>query len=336
MRFGNISVSHFLWLLVGVAGFYLWAFKRRRIVLSKFAEQKLLMDLMPFFKRNRQKLKAVAVFVSIVLILFSFMRPQWGFKWQEVKRRGLDVTLLLDTSNSMLAEDVKPNRLERAKFAIKDFVKYLQGDRVGLVAFSGNAFLQCPLTVDYGGFLLSLDNVDVNTISRGGTSISGAIKEGLKSFENGLEKYKVMILITDGESHEGDFLKAAEQAKKKGVKIFCIGIGTSEGELIQITGPNGNKSFLKDHGGNIVKSRLDEVVLQKIALMTEATYVRAGAVEFGLDLIYREKLSKMEKRELKSKLVKQHRERFQIPLLIAFCLLVCELFISDRKRLNEK
>ncbi|MBN1520954.1 MAG: VWA domain-containing protein, partial [Candidatus Aureabacteria bacterium] len=238
----------------------------------------------------------------------------------------------VDTSKSMLAQDVKPNRLERAKLAIKDFIKHLQGDRIGLIAFSGEAFLQCPLTVDYNGFLLSLDSLSVNSITRGGTSISQAIKEAIKSYEGGFKKYKVLIMITDGEDHEGAPLKAAEDAKKEGIKIFCIGIGTPEGELISVEDEKGNKTFLKDSQGNVVKTRLDETTLQKIALATGGSYVRSGATEFGLDMIYDKKLSKMEKRELESKLAKQFEDRFQIPLALAFLLLAGELFINERKR----
>jgi Ca-activated chloride channel family protein len=186
--------------------------------------------------------------------------------------------------------------------------------------------------VDYGGFLFSVDSLNVNIIPRGGTSISQAIKEAIRGYEGGLKKYKVLILITDGEDHEGNPEKTAEEAKREGVKVFCIGIGTPEGELITLTDEKGNKTFLKDSQGNVVKTRLDETTLQKIALTTGGSYIRSGATEFGLDLIYEEKLSKMEKRELESKLAKQFEERFQIPLALAFLLLMGELFISERKR----
>jgi Ca-activated chloride channel family protein len=335
MRFANLNAAHLFWVAIGLLWFYFWAERRKQRLLEKFAHRSLLPELTSSVDRRKQRWKTAMVFTSVVLILFSFMRPQWGFHWQEVKRKGLDIIIAVDTSKSMLAADVKPNRLERAKFAIKDFVKHLKGDRIGLIAFAGSAFLQCPLTVDYGGFLLSVDNLDVNIIPRGGTSLSRAIEEALKSYEGGLKKYKVLILITDGENHEGDPLKTAELAKKEGIKIFCIGIGTPEGELIQVTDEKGRKVFLKDREGNVVKSRLDEVTLQKIALATGGSYVRAGAVEFGLDLIYKEKLSKMERRELKSKMVKQYEERFQVPLLLAFLLLITEVFVGETKKKDD-
>jgi len=333
MRFANLQAIHLLWLIVALSVFYFWAYKRRIKIMQRFAHQDLIADLTPSLSRKRQKVKVALVLSAILLIILSFLRPQWGFHWQEVKRKGLDIIIAVDTSKSMLAEDVRPNRLERAKFAIRDFVRNLKGDRIGLIAFAGEAFLQCPLTVDYGGFLLSVDSLNVNIIPRGGTSISHAIKEAVRSYEGGLKKYKVLIIITDGEDHEGDAIRAAEAAKKEGVKIFCIGIGTPEGELIPITDDKGSRTFLKDNQGNVVKTRLDESTLQKIALVTGGSYVRSGATQFGLDLIYKEKLSKMEKREFESKLTRQFEERFQIPLILAFFLLAGELFISERRRI---
>ena len=281
---------------------------------------------------NKQKLKAGLLLAAAILIIFSLMRPQWGFHWQEVKRRGLDIIIALDTSKSMLAEDVKPDRLERAKLAIRDFTKNLKGDRIGLVAFSGTAFLQCPLTVDYGGFLLSLDSIDTNTIPRGGTSIASAIKEAIKGYGSQEKKYKTMVIITDGENNEGDPFEAAEEAKKNGIIIFCIGIGTKEGELIPLIEEGGQRQFLKDREGNVVKTRLDEGTLEKIALITGGSYIRSTATEFGLELLYRERLSKMERRELEGKMNKRYIERFQIPLAVALFLILLEAAISDRKQ----
>ncbi|RLB95690.1 MAG: hypothetical protein DRH50_03415 [Deltaproteobacteria bacterium] len=332
MRFANLGALHLLWLVVLLAIFYFWSFKKRLKTMQHFAATDLIADLTSSLDKRKQRVKVILIISAVFLIVLSFLRPQWGFHWQEVKRKGLDIIIAVDTSKSMLASDVKPNRLERAKLAIKDFTRHLQGDRVGLIAFAGEAFLQCPLTVDYGGFLLSVDSLNVNTIPRGGTSISRAIREAIRSYEGGLKKYKVLILITDGEDHEGNPEKAAEEAKKEGLKVFCIGIGTPEGELITIMDKKGNKSFLKDSQGNVVKTRLDETTLQKIALTTGGSYIRSGATEFGLNLIYEEKLSKMEKRELESKLAKHFEERFQIPLALAFLFLFGELFVSERKK----
>lgn len=300
--------------------------------METFAQKGLLPELTASLDKRKQRLKVLLVFTTVGLSLFALMRPQWGFHWQEVKRKGLDIMIAVDTSRSMLTEDVKPNRLERTKLAVKDFVKNLRGDRIGLVAFAGDAFVQSPLTVDYNGFLLSLDSLDTEIIPKGGTSLSGAVREAIRGFEGGLKKHKVLILITDGEDHEGNVMDSIEEAKKEGIKIFSIGVGTQEGELISVTDKDGKRVFLKDRQGNVVKSRLDEAALKEIALTTGGSYIRAGRTEFGLNLIYEQKLSKMEKREIKTRMAKQHEERFQIPLFLAFLLLIVEGLISDKRK----
>lgn len=333
MKFGNIDAVHYLWLLIAFLIFMVWSAKRRRGDMLRFADEGLISALTENYCKKGERIKQILISVAILLLMLSLMRPQWGFEWNEVKRSGLDILIAMDTSNSMLAEDVKPNRLERSKLAVKDLVKRLQGDRIGLIAFAGNAFLQCPLTVDYNGFMLSLDALDVNTIPKGGTSISSAIQTALESYEGGMKKYKVLVIITDGEDHEGKALEMAQIAKEKGIKIFTIGIGTPGGELIPVTDDTGKKGFLKNREGNVVKTALDENTLKEIALNTGGSYVKATSTEFGLDLIYEEKLSKMEKREIESKMVKRYDERFQIPLFLALIILCIEPFISRKKQI---
>lgn len=334
MKFAQPYFIPYFLLLAGLALFYSWAFSRRKAAIEKFAQKGILQELLSSQNTRKQKIKIAFCLWAVMLSLLALLRPQWGFHWEEVKRKGLDILIALDTSKSMLAEDIKPNRLERAKLAIRDFTKSLRGDRVGLIAFSGSAFLQCPLTIDYGGFLLTLDSLDSEAIPQGGTSISSAIKEALRGYEGGEKKYKVLIVITDGEYHEGDPQKAAEEARKAGIAIFCIGLGTKEGELIPVINEAGQREFLKDRQGNVVKSRLDEATLQKIALTTGGAYLRSTSAEFGLELLYREKLSKMEKRELKGKMNKRYEERFQIPLTLALLLFLIEPFISEKKKEN--
>jgi Ca-activated chloride channel family protein len=335
MRFAAANFALGFIIIIGLVVFYFWAAKLRKRALEKFAQKELLDELLSRLDYRKRLLKNSLMVLAISLMLFALMRPQWGFHWEEVKRKGVDILIALDTSKSMLAEDVKPSRFERSKLAIKDLVRNLKGDRIGLIAFSGSAFLQCPLTLDYGGFLLSLDNTGIDSIPKGGTSITSAIKEALKSYEGGQKKYKVLIVITDGEDHEGSPEQAAEEAKKEGIKIFCIGIGTKDGELIPLTDQTGGKSFLKDRQGNVVKSRLDETSLQKIAINTGGVYVRATNAEFGLDLIYKERISRMEKRELEAKMNKHYEERFQVFLWLALLLLVVEHFISDKKIIKD-
>ncbi len=332
MRFANYNYIYIAFMFFALlVVFYIFAFSKRKAVLRRFAKSHLLKKLIPNEIFSVEKRKAFFTLSAIFLILFSLLRPQWGFHWEEVKRKGLDIIIAIDVSKSMLAEDVKPNRLERSKLAVQDLIKKLKGDRIGLIAFAGSAFLQCPLTVDYNGFAISLDDLSVNTIPRGGTSIAKAIECAIKSFDNVANKYKVLVLITDGESHVGDTIRMAEKAKEEGIKIFCIGIGTPEGELIPVTDENGRKVFLKDRNGNVVKSRLDEKTLQKIAIITGGSYVRATGAQFGLDLIYEEKLSKMEKREIETKMSKQYEERYQWFLFAAFLFLLFDLFAGRVK-----
>lgn len=330
MRFAQ---PHFIALFLATCTliiFYAWSFRIRRKVRERFAQRELLPELLTQVNPKRQMLRAACLVTGIFFCLVAWMRPQWGFRWQEVKRRGLDIIIAVDTSKSMLASDIKPNRLERAKLAIRDFAQNLKGDRIGLVAFAGSAFLECPLTVDYGGFLLSLENVDTGTIPKGGTFISGAIKEAMRSFPTGEKKSKVLVIITDGEDHEGDPVLSAEEAKKEGVIIFCIGIGTREGELIFVDEQGGDKEFLKDSQGNAVKSRLNEEVLQKIALTTGGMYIRSTSAEFGLDLLYRKRLSAMEKSDFESKMNKFYEERYQIFLALGLLLILTETLISEK------
>lgn len=333
MKFANPGAINMWWLVIGMFFLYVWSERKKQKLKQKFAQKKLLSELTRSVDTKKQQIKNILILLSLGLIIFSLMRPQWGFRWYKVKRIGLDIIIALDTSKSMLAQDIKPNRLKRAKIAIKDFVSHLKGDRIALLPFAGEAFLLCPLTVDYSGFLLSLDSVDVNTIPRGGTAISTAIEKAIKSYQQGVaRKYKILIIISDGEDHQGNILKTVELAKKEGIKIFCIGVGTLEGELIYTTDKEGNRIFLKDAEGKVVKTKLNEELLKKIALTTGGSYIRAGAKEFGLNQIYKEYLSRMEKREFKSELVKRYQERFHLPLLFAFLLLVGELFIDEKKR----
>lgn len=329
MRFAHPAYLLFLAFSCGIVFFYVWAFKRRRRAWRGFAQNDLLTGSVSF---GRKKVKAGLLGCSAFLLALALMRPQWGFQWAEAHRSGVDILLAMDTSKSMLANDFVPSRFERSKLAVKDFVRGLTGDRVGLIAFSGSAFLQCPLTVDYGGFLLSLEDLATDTIPRGGTDVGRAVRGALTAFEGGQKKYQVIVIISDGENHVGDALAAAEEAKRAGVVIHCIGVGTQEGELISVLRPTGEREFLKDSAGNVVKSRLDEALLQKIALTTGGSYIRATPVNFGLDTLYKEKISAMERREFEGTLVKRYQERFQIPLLLAVLLLLLEPFISDRSR----
>jgi len=331
MQFGNHAAIMFFWVVLVLFVFYIWAFKVRSKLIEKFVQKNLLAVISDNFSLKKSWLKAGILLMAAIFLVLALIRPQWGYKMEEVKRKGVDIFIALDVSKSMLAEDIKPNRLERSKLAISDMVKNLQGDRIGLIAFAGSAFIQCPLTNDYNGFMLSLNDVDTGAIPKGGTAISLAIKEALNGFENSAKKYRVLILISDGEDHEGTAETLAKEAAKQAAKIYCIGIGNPDGELITVTDYSGAKSYLKDREGKIVKSRLNEQLLQKIALTTGGSYIRATATEFGLNMLYKERISKMEKRDLETKINKRFFERYQIPLAVALMLLLIEPLISERK-----
>ncbi len=331
MQFESIHLIHLMWALIPLMGGLFWFLSRKKRKIQGLIQEDLIKDIVPSFKEASEKKKIVLLGLVWIFSILALIRPQWGFEWQEVKKQGLDILVVVDVSKSMLTQDIKPNRLERTKLAVRDLLKKLQGDRIGLVAFAGDAFLFCPLTTDYAGFLLSVNDLSVNTVSRGGTNLSVAIEEAIKGYDNTPTQYKAVIIVSDGDNLEGDPMEAAKKAKEKGIKIYCIGIGTKEGELIQVTNQNGEKEFLKDRDGNFVKSRLNEKVLEGIALATGGVYVKSSGAEFGLDLIYDRELSRLEKREIESEKTKRYYERFQIPLAIALFFLIYETF----KRYNE-
>jgi len=336
MQFAKIHMLVWLWGLIGFSFFLLWTYKHRTKMLVKFAQDSLLKDIIACFDIKRVRTKNIVLLMVIFFGILALIRPQWGFQWQEVKRQGIDILVVIDTSKSMLTQDVKPNRLARTKFAVQDLLKKLRGDRIGLIAFAGEPFLICPLTVDYGGFQINLNALDVETVPRGGTNIGKAIREAIKDYDETSSKHKAIIVITDGDDLEGDPIAAAQEAKKKGIKIYSVGIGSAEGELIRMRNPQGELIFLKDQSGNFVKSRLNEKLLREISLITGGVYVKASGSQFGLDLIYDRELSKFQKREIEAKMEKKYFERFQIPLGIAALLLIIETCLTTRKRIYSE
>ncbi len=304
--------------------------RRRRIY--RFVQKDLIPEIAATSSRKRHIWKDVLVMLVVVFSILALARPRWGFEWQEVHHQGVDIFVAIDTSKSMLTSDVLPNRLERAKLAVRDLLKGLKGDRVGLIAFAGSSFLVCPLTSDYGGVLLSLEGIDTNTIPRGGTDLEKPVQEALKGYENIPARYKALVLLTDGESFEGDPVHWARVAAEKGVKVYTIGIGTKEGELIRVPNGQGGYDLLKDASGSVVKSRLDEKALKEVAAAAGGAYVHSSGAELGLDYLYREQLSHMEKREIESRVERSYHEQFQWPLGLAVIFLLIETFLPWRRR----
>ncbi len=331
MQFANPNSFWLLALAPVLAVFLVWAFRARRQALERFAAQPLVQRLADSVRPVARRWKAALIVTVVVLAALALTRPRWGFEWREVKHKGVDVFVLLDVSKSMLTEDVRPNRLTQAKYAVQDLLEKLRGDRIGLVAFAGTAFVQCPLTVDYEAFRLTLKDADPRIIPRGGTAIGAAIRTALKAFEAGEGRDHAIVLITDGEETESDALAAADEAAKAGVKIYAIGVGTAEGELIPVREEGKPMEFLKDREGKVVKSRLDEETLKQLALKTGGIYVRSAAGDFGMDTIYDKGIAQLRRTEYEARLQKRYFERFQWPLGLAFVLLVLESFVSDRR-----
>ncbi|MEN7972316.1 MAG: VWA domain-containing protein [Verrucomicrobiota bacterium] len=303
--------------------------RRRAKLLGRMAEQGLWPTMLPGHSAKRLRFKNLVRMIAIALAIIALARPQWGFKWEEVRQRGLSIIVTLDTSKSMLAQDIKPNRLQQAKWGVRDLVKELRGDRIGLVAFAGDAFLQCPATIDYAAFLMMLDDIYAGIVPIGGTDLFQALEESIESFEKSEESQadKVIILISDGEGHSGDPLTLLPKLKEEGIRVFAIGVGTKEGELIQTS-----EGFVKDKAGNVVKSSLNESMLEHIALKTGGFYVRSAPGDFGLERVYQQGIAELQREERESRMSKTWTERFQWPLGLSLLLLVFETAIRPTKR----
>lgn len=335
MRFGAPQMFWLLWLIPLLAGFFLYAFRKKRKAMARFAQVEMIRRMSVSISRGRQIFKAFLILLVAVFAVLALARPQFGTKMELMRRKGLDVAVAVDVSLSMYAEDIKPNRMARSKQEIGKFVDRLGGDRVALIAFAGEAFLQCPFTSDYGAFKIFLDVLGPELIPVPGTDIAGAIETSLKAFDPKDRKYRVLVLLTDGEDHSGRAEKMAEEAAKEGVAIYTVGIGLPSGVPIPLKDEQGNVMYKKDRNGNVVTTKLDEVLLQKIALATGGKYYHAEPGRFELEDVLRE-IEKMEKRELDSERLSQYEERFQIPLGISLFLLVAEMLISDRRKRRKE
>lgn len=294
--------------------------------LEKFASHKLLGRLTTTISPTRRRYKNVLILIAIFICFVALARPQYGHKWVEVKRKGIDLLFALDVSNSMMAQDFKPDRLKRASLAILDFVQQLEGDRVGLMPFAGSAYLMCPLTLDYEAFEHSLSAVSPGIIPQGGTNLSAVINKAVETLDNEAN-HKILIVLTDGGNLQGDALSAATEAAEKGLKIYTVGVGTREGELI----PLENGGFAKDESGNFVTSKLDEKMLSEIAEKTSGLYVPLGNGGEGLATIYQQKLSLIPKEELAERRHKIPLEHPEWPLAVALILLSLEFCIGERR-----
>ena len=332
MRFENDIL---LWLILVVPpallAFFMWAWRRRERLLGQFIEPRLLAGLTAGISRPRRKWKLALLVGAVGLLLLSLARPQWGFHLEETRQRGLDVIIAIDTSKSMLAEDISPNRLARAKLAALDLMQQAKSDRLGLVAFAGSAFLMCPLTIDEGAFRHCVETLSVDIIPQGGTALAEAIETARTAFKQGSEGHRVLVLFTDGEDHDEGAVRAAEEAAKDGLRIFTIGIGTPDGEMVRLRDAKGRTDFVRDTDGNVVKSKLNQDLLQEVALKGNGFYLPLRGAD-TVDKLYADGLAPLPKAESEARVVKRFHERYHWPLGLAIALLLTEMFLPERRR----
>jgi Ca-activated chloride channel family protein len=339
-RFENPEYLNLLWLIPIIILLLFWLNKRRKNLLSEFAELNLHNSIIPDYSNAKTKIKSAIVILAIALLILAAANPQVGTKLQEVKQTGIDVFICLDVSLSMSAEDIKPNRLEKAKYQISNLIQKLKGDRIGLIIFAGQAYIQFPLTTDYPAANLFLNAVDFNSVPQQGTAIAAAINMAVQSFDTASTQ-KAIVIITDGEDHEGDIESAVENAVDKGIKIYTIGLGSPDGAPIPVYDERGNlRGFKTDNQGNTVLTKLNEQILKEIANNGDGAYYRGNNYEDYLDKIYSD-LSQLEKSEYGTKKVTDYESRYYYLLIPALLLLIIEFFISERKspffvRLNKK
>ena len=329
MRFEH---SNILWLLLVIPPalvlFFWWSERVKQKLLTQFVEPRLLAQLTVGISLVRRKWRYSLAILAVALLIITGARPQYGFDLEEVSQSGLDIVVAVDTSKSMLATDIAPNRLARAKLAALELTQTAKADRLGLVAFAGEAFLECPLTIDDTAFQQSVQALDVNTIPQGGTALAAAIDTTLEAFkEKG--NHRALVLFTDGEDNDEGALEAAQRAAKEGLKIFTIGIGSAEGTLVTIAGADGSTDYIRDEKGQVVKTKLNEQLLQQIATTTGGFYLPLRGAD-TISTLYERGLAPLPKSESKEKTVRRYHEQFQWPLAAAILLLLAEFFLPER------
>ena len=334
IKLQNIHMLFLLWSIPVFVGVYIYAGQKRRQALKRFIDARLLEKIQISISPVKRRWKAAILIMAISFIILAAARPAWNPKPETIERRGRDVIFLLDVSKSMLAQDLKPNRLERAKLAILDTIDTLQGDRVALVVFAGNAVVKCPLTLDYGFFRLMLEDVTTDSISRGGTMIGDAVRTTLdEGFDDQVKEYKDIVLITDGEDHDSFPVEAAKRAGERGIRIIAIGLGDeNEGHRIPVTNEQGEKTFLK-YKGQEVWSKLDADTLRKMVNVTPGgKYLNVATGTIDLGMVYEKLIASAKKKSLQSETIKRYEEKFQIFLAVALFMSLLEITLNDRKK----
>jgi Ca-activated chloride channel family protein len=331
IRFAEPTYLYFLALIPLLAALVWYVFQRRKQDAVKFASPLMFERLAAEASGKKRVLKITFILLAVTFIILGMANLQVGTRFEEVKQEGVDIFIALDVSLSMKAEDVKPNRLEKAKYEINNLISRLSGDRIGLIVFSGESYVQFPLTTDYSAANIFLDVVDVESVPNPGTAIGSSVQMALRSFNFEEPTEKVLVIITDGENNEGDVLAQAEEAAKKGVLLYTIGMGSPAGAPIPLYDANGRQvDFKRDRSGNIVLTKLDEITLQRMASVGKGKYFRATNSQDELDLIYKE-INALQKKEFGTKQFTDFEDKFQYFIGIALLLLCIEVFLSDKK-----
>jgi Ca-activated chloride channel homolog len=332
----NFANPERLWLLAlvlpGLVLFFWWSWRKSESLMSRFIQTRLLPGLVSGISPVRRKIRYGCLIVAAAAAIVALARPLGGLTLEQVKQRGLDIVIAIDTSRSMLATDIAPNRLARAKLAALDLMQQAKSDRLGLVAFAGNAFLQCPLTIDDTAFRQSLDMLDVSLIPQGGTAIAEAIRVAQTAFKE-TDNHKVIVLMSDGEDQDSGALEEAGKAATNGVRIYAIGIGTETGDLMPLKDAQGHPDYVRDAQNNVVKSHLEEGLLRDLANETDGIYLRlSGAKTIETLFNAPQGLASLPKSDHQEKTIKQYRERFHWWLELALLALLTEMLLPERRR----
>lgn len=328
-RFAHFGFIYLLLLIPAFIGGLVWFLIWRKNSLKRFGDLPVIRQLMPEHSSGRIIFKFLILMLAYASLVVALMDPQTGSRLEKVKRKGIDMIIALDVSNSMLAQDIRPNRLERSKQAISKLIDQLEGDRIGLIVFAGKAYTQLPITTDYAAAKMFLSTVSTNSVPVQGTAIGEAIDLAIKSFQES-KLNKAIVLITDGEDHEGNWLEKASEAAKKGISIYTIGMGLQEGAPIPVYSGDIQIGYKKDREGNTIISKLDESILQQIASAGNGLYVRASNSDAGLQKVFDE-FNKIQKAEIETKQYSEYEDRFQYFVALAIILLILELVIFDRR-----
>lgn len=330
-RFAHPEYLYLLFAIPAMLGFLFYLRRQNNKAKQQFSSSELFLRLAEDHSIRKGTVKATLSILSYALLVVAIANPQVGTRMEEVKQEGVDMFIALDVSKSMHAEDIKPNRLEKAKYEIRNLIERLAGDKIGLIVFSGDAYTQFPLTIDYGAAGLLLDVVDVESVPNPGTAIGSAIGQSLKSFNFEDASSKVLVIMTDGENNSGDAIEQAKAAAEKGVRIYTVGLGSPSGAPIPVYNSAGAQvDFKRDRSGNIVLTKLDEVSLQEIASIGRGNYFRATNSQDELDAIFKE-INALEKREFGVKQFTEFDDKFQYFLIMALALLMVEVILSDKK-----